>query len=167
MPWTVATTRVTDFFVTAPIWNAEHVDNMNFLREVNYTPFTGDVSVTQTTVGTAQQIVTSGAITYEAVPHMVYFYCPFVNSGAVQLRLIVRDGTTVLGTFARINASMVPGPIGELGFRVTPSAGSHSYNVAGWLSGAGTWTMEAGTGGAAGDATTDVAGYMRIARIPI
>lgn len=165
MPWTATVTRATGFPVTAAVWNSEHVDNLNFLREVNYTAFTADVSITATTVGTANQVVSSGAITYEAVPHLIEFYSPQIVSAAVAMRLILRDGTTVLGTLTQFNASIIP-----MGFmastRITPTAASHTYNIAGWNAAAGTWTVKGGTGGAAGDATTYLNGYLRIRRVP-
>ena len=165
MAWTTATTRAAGFSVTAAVWNSEHVDNMNFLKEVNYTAFTGDVTVTQTTVGTAQQIVSSGTITYEAVPHMLEVYFPAVDSGTGQFRLIVRDGTTVLALIARRGASADATEL-RASYRFTPTAASHTYNVAAWLGAAGTWTVNAGAGGTAGDPGTESAGFMRIFRVP-
>jgi hypothetical protein len=165
MAWTTATTRATDFFMTAAIWNAEHVDNMNYLKEVNYTAFTGDVPISGTTVGTANQIVSSGAITYEAVPHLIECFLPRLTSAASVINFIVRDGSTVLGTLSQQNASV--NAFGTtLAYRVTPTAASHTYNVAAWIASAGTWTVEAGTGGTAGDATTIVPGFIRIFRVP-
>lgn len=164
MPWTTATTRATNFAVTAAVWNAEHVDNMNFLKEVNYTAYAGDVSITATTVGTANQVVSSGPITYEAVPHMLEFFCPLYVSPAQATNIIVRDSTTVIGTLARIQVSLNH-PL-YLAYRFTPTAASHTYNIAAWLGGAGTGTMNAGTGGAAGDSSTDLAGFIRVFRVP-
>lgn len=165
MPWTTATTRATGYTVTAATWNAEHTDNMNFLKEVNYTAFTGDVSITATTVGTAQDIVSSGAIVYEAVPHLIEFYCPAFAFAAANCFVIIKDGSTVIGTMARTGTSGVTYPL-YAAYRVTPTAASHTYKVAGWLSGAGTAVFNAGTGGTAGDSTTDLAGFIRVFRIP-
>lgn len=165
MPWNSSlSTRSAGFSVTATEWN-KLINNLNFLAEVNYTAYTADVSVTATAVGSANQIVSSGAITYEAVPHMIEFYCPAYNAPAQETRIIVRDGTTVIGTLGRVGASAATAPL-PLACRVTPTAASHTYNIAAWLGGAGTGTMNAGTGGTAGDATTDLAGFIRITRIP-
>ena len=165
MPWTTTTTRSSGFTVTAAVWNSELVDNMTFLKEVNYTAYMGDVTINTTTVGTAVQIVSAGAITYENVPHLIEFYCPAYNGPAQETRFIIRDGTTVIGTLARVAASAPTVPI-MLGYRVTPTAASHTYNIAAWLGGAGSGTVNAGTGGTAGDATTDLAGFIRITRVP-
>jgi hypothetical protein len=151
--------------ITAAIWNAEHVDNMNFLKEVNYTEFTADVSVTATTVGTANQIVSSGAITYEAVPHLIECYIVSYSSPAQATFFILRDGTTVIGTIGWVGASSGRWPV-PLRRRLTPSAASHTYNIAAWLAGAATGTVEAGTGGTAGNDTAVLPGYIRIRKIP-
>jgi hypothetical protein len=166
MPWTTATTRTAGFSVTATVWNNEHVDNMNFLKRVGFQTYTSDVTVTATTVATAVQIVTLGAITYENVPHMLEFYSPYVNPPAAQAFFILRDSTTVLGTIARTSATGDDYPLGTIRYPITPTAASHTYNIAAWLSGAGTLTVNAGSGGTAGDDTTDLNGYMAAYRVP-
>jgi hypothetical protein len=165
MPWTTATTRATGFKVTAAVWNSEHVDNMNFLKEVAYAEFTADVSVTATTVGTANQIVSSGAATYEAVPHWIEFSCVRASSSTGALNVIVRDGTTVLGCLMFLPASTTIAPV-RCRYRLTPTAASHTYNIAGWLSAAGTWVFETGTGGAAGTGNEAVPGSISVTRVP-
>jgi hypothetical protein len=164
MPWSVPATRSTGYTVTATNWN-ELANDLGFLVEVNYTAFTADVSITATTVGTANQIVSSGAITYEAVPHMIEVYLPRYTAPAQATNIIIRDGTTVLGTLTQIVSSSSQAAL-SLPYRVTPTAASHTYNAAAWLGGAGTGTIKAGTGGAAGDGTTYVPGFIRISRVP-
>lgn len=163
MPWVDPSTRATDELVTAANWN-ELVNNFLYLQEVNYTGFTADVSVTATTVGTANQIVTSGSITYEAVPHWIEFSVPYYVPPAQTTFVILRDGSTVVGTLLRVVASQ-DGPL-QRRVRLTPTAAAHTYNIAAWLSGAGTGTMHAGSGGTAGDSTTDLAGHIAIYRQP-
>lgn len=165
MPWTSAVTRTTGYGVTAAVWNSEHVDNMNFLKEVAYTQFTGNVSSTAITVGTAGQFVSAGAITYEDVPHLIEFYCPRFAIGAAGAYIILRDGTTVLGVLDWIEASAKRHAV-YVARRLTPTAASHTYNIAAWLQAAGTITAEAGSGGAAGDNTAELPGFLRITRIP-
>lgn len=165
MPWTTATTRSSGFTVTATVWNSEHVDNMNFLKRVAFQTFGADVSVTATTVGTANQIVSAGAVTYEAVPHRICFYCPRATNAAVVNHLILRDSTTVIGTLMSHAASAnVGGVYGET--TLTPTAASHTYNVASWNAAAGTWTYQAGAGGAAGDTSTFLSGWIAVYRVP-
>jgi len=162
--WSVPSTRSSGYTVTATNWN-EIVNDLAFLAEVGYTEFTGDVTVNATTVGGANQIVSSGAITYQNAPHLIEFYCPQATSAAVTSFLILRDGTTVLGTLARFAVSGTQGAV-YAARRLTPTAASHTYNFAGWNGAAGSWTYQAGTGGAAGDATTDLPGFIRVTRIP-
>jgi hypothetical protein len=166
MAWTTATTRSSGFSVTASVWNAEHVDNMNFLKRVNYTEFTSDVNVSATTVGTANTIVSSGAITYENVPHLIEFWCAGVTSVGAITNIILKDSSTVLGTLNVI-------PSGGNGASplycarvLTPSAASHTYSVAGWVESADTVVFEAGTGGTAGNSTTYLPGYIAVYRVP-
>lgn len=164
MPFPSLATRSTGYDVTATNWN-DVINYLNSLREVNYTEFTSDVTITATTVGAAGQIVTAGAITYEAVPHLIEFYCPQATQGAAQNFLVLRDGTTVLGTIARFASGVSAAPVYAVR-RLTPSAASHSYNFASWNAAAGTWVYQAGTGGTAGDTTTDLPGFIRVSRVP-
>lgn len=164
MPWVNPSTRATSYSVTAGNWN-ELVGNQLYLAQVAYVEFTADVSITATTVGTANQIVSAGAITYEAVPHYIEFYSPRWTAPAQVGNLILRDGTTVLGTLSQFVASQNhPDPY--VVRVLTPTAASHTYNVAAWLGGAATGTMRAGSGGTAGDATTFMPGFIRVTRIP-
>lgn len=140
-------------------------NDLRFLAQVAYVEYTSDVSVTATTVGTANQIVSAGAHTYEAVPHVIEFYCPRLNQAAVANNLILRDSTTVIGTLGQMAASQNE-PSLFIRHYLTPSAASHTYNVAAWNGAPGTWTYKAGTGGTAGDATTFLAGYIAVYRIP-
>jgi hypothetical protein len=164
MPWTTLSTHATGYLYTAANLN-DAWNDINFLAEVNYTAFTADVSITATTVGTANQIVSSGAITYESVPHMIEVYLPRYTAPAQATNIIIRDGTTVLGTLTQIVSSSSQAAL-SLPYRVTPTAASHTYNAAAWLGGAGTGTIKAGSGGVAGDGTTYVPGFIRITRVP-
>ena len=163
MPWSNPSTRSTGYLVTSTNWN-ELANDLAFLAEVGYTEFTSDVTISATSVGTANQVVSSGAITYENAPHMIEFYCPRYIPATGTTNIILRDGTTVLGTLCVIVTGDNPGEL-KLSRRLTPTAASHTYNVAAWNS-ASTGTMKAGSGGAAGDATTFLPGYIRVTRLP-
>jgi hypothetical protein len=156
----IATTNL----VTAAYLN-QLGNSLRFLKEVAYAEQATDVSVTATTVGTANQIVSSGAVTYEAVPHLIEFYCSKITSGTGGFNMIVRDGTTVLGLILQATASTNVNP-GYARFRVTPTAASHTYNIAAWLAAAGTWTVESGSGGAAGTLTESFPISITVKRIP-
>ena len=164
MPWSNPATRSSGYSVTATNWN-ELANDLTFLARVAYQAFTADVPITATTVGTANQIVSAGAATYEAVPHRIEFFCPRYQGATGALSgLILRDGTTVLGTFTTAAASANIDAL-YVSTVLTPTAASHTYNVAAWVA-SGTGTMKAGTGGTAGDATTFLNGYIQVTRIP-
>ncbi len=164
MPWSSPSTRSTGYLVTATNWN-EYANNFLFLKEVAYTEFTSDVSVTATTAAGANQIVAAGSITYEAVPHLIQFWTARYSGPAQQTWLLLLDGSTILGTLANVQASDVE-PGFSLERRLTPTAASHNYKIAAYLAGAGTGTFKAGSGGTAGDGTTYLPGFIRITRIP-
>lgn len=164
MPWSIPSTRSTGYLVTATNWN-EIANDLAFMAEVAYVEFTSDVSITATTVGTANQVVSAGAVTYEAVPHLIEFHAPRYTAPAQQTWHILRDGTTVLGTLGNTQASDAEPGITFMR-RLTPTAASHTYNVASYLGGVGTGTYKAGTGGTAGDGTTYLPGWIRVTRIP-
>lgn len=163
MPWVNPATRSSGFGVGPTQWN-ELVNNMLFLARVAYVEFNANVTLSGTTVGTANQIVSAGAITYEAVPHYIEFSCSRLNAAAGATNLILRDGTTVLGTLAQFAASSTNHPVSRC-LEITPTAASHTYNVAGWVA-SGSGTVLAGTGGAAGDGSTYLPGCIRISRVP-
>jgi hypothetical protein len=137
---------------------------MNFLKRVALVTYTGDVSITATTVGGANQIVSLGAITYTADPHYLEFYTPHYAAPNQATFFILRDVTTVIGTIGR-TAVDEDGPL-YFKYPITPSAASHTYNIAAWNNAASTGTVNAGTGGTAGDATTDLNGWIAITKVP-
>lgn len=153
------TNRATGYKITATDWN-NIGDNFEYLAELGYVEFTSNVSVTVTTVGSATQIVGLSAVTYENAPVLIEFFCVRANAGANSCNLILRDSTTVLGTVTQLPASSSNAPIYACR-RLTPTAGSHTYNVAAWNSGAATATFLAGTGGTAGDNSTYLPGWIR------
>jgi len=166
MPWVSPSTRASLYSVLAANWN-EFVNNFLFLNEVAYTQFTSNVSITATTDATAQTVVSSGAITYENVPHLITFqaYEGRPDSGAVGRQLVFNlyDSTTDLGRLGLITtpaASNMDVPV-HLERRITPTAASHTYQIKAWVS-AGTGTVGAGAGGAG----VALPGFIRVVRLP-
>ena len=142
-------------------------NSLRFLKEVEYEQFTADVTVTATTEGTANSVVSASTLTYEAVPHMITFFCPGArpDNGAAGrvLHVILYDSTTALGELAGPTTPAAANdnhPI-HAQFRITPTAASHTYNVKAWTS-AGTALIQAGAGGTG----TKVPGFIRVERIP-
>jgi hypothetical protein len=163
MPWVNPSTHTTGYKVTSANWN-QFATNFQFLAELGYAEFTSPVAVTATTVATATQIVTLGAITYENVPVLIEFFTPKFATNVPRAFAVLRDGTTVLGTIIDQNATI--GVSAYVAHRRTPTAGSHSYNIAVWNNAAGTTNVNGGTGGAAGDSTTYLPGWIRATAIP-
>ena len=127
MAWTSTTTRATGFLVTAAVWNAEIVNNMTHLEEVAYATIVADVSVTATSEASPTEVVSSGAITYEAVPHMIEWFCSAVAPGAGNTTIIsLWDASTQINRIAEHADDMAPS-IGWV--RITPTAASHSTLV--------------------------------------
>lgn len=153
MAWTTVSTQISGTTVTAVLWN-ELVNNMLHMEEVGHQPITSDVSVTATTEGTANSVVSLGAITYEAVEHRFSFFSPSCrpDTGAAgrTLTFVLLDSTTVVygiwGRMAAPAAAAANAPV-SLEARFTPTAGSHTYNVRAFVS-AGTGLIQANTGGA-------------------
>ena len=139
-------------------------NSLRFLKRVGETVFSADVSITATTAGTANQIASLGAITYENVPHLLEFHFVRYSAPVAISTFLLRDGTTILGTVTR-NAASENIALPYFAYPITPTAASHTYNIAGFVA-SGTGTVEAGTGGTAGDATTYLQGFIRITRVP-
>jgi hypothetical protein len=166
MAWTALRTWTTGELVTASMMNQQIRDNLGYLGDLAYVEYTANVSITATTEGTAQQIVTAPAITYAATPIMVEFYSPGISpdAGIVgrTLILVLEDGTTPLGQIAAVStpgtgAGIYPTYVVR---KLTPTAASHTYNVRGYVS-AGTGTVRAGTGGAG----NYIQGFIRVTGI--
>lgn len=158
MPWTTPVTRATNYGVLAANWN-ELVGDLAFMVEVGRATFTVDVSVT----GTAfVDVVSLGAITYEAVPHLFDFQCNRLTAGGSgTCALALRDSTTDLGRFFQAGTGETvrgPSPYTVL----TPTAASHTYKVSAINSVSQTSTVSAGAGGAG----NFLPGLLRVFRIP-
>jgi hypothetical protein len=72
-------------------------NSLRFLKRIAYVEFTSDVNVSATTVGTANTIVSSGAITYENVPHLIEFWCAGVTSVGAITNIILRTARPCSG----------------------------------------------------------------------
>ena len=140
-------------------------NSLRFLKEVAYTSWSSNVSVTATTEGTANSLASTGAITYENVPHLIEVFSPKCTPPAsgVQMFVTLYDSTTVIGRFvtAEVNATGAIGLPFYVGHRLVPSAASHTYNVKAHVI-SGTGTMAGGAGGSA----AFLPGFIRITRVP-
>jgi hypothetical protein len=164
MPWNNITEYVFGETVEVAVWE-DLVENNAFQEEIGAASRSSDLAITATSVGAAQEIMTLGALTYEAVPTLFEVWIPRISAGNAAFHLILREGSTVIET-------LLDGVANEseqgklLGARLTPTAGSRTYNVAGWRAAGTDWTVRAGTGGTTGDSTTFGNARMRAVRIP-
>ena len=114
-----------------------------------------------------------GALSYTAVPILLEFFSPSARAGQAAagnfLVLVLCDGSTVLGQLGVLyTAAAQPSnhPVFAVR-RLTPSAGSHTYNVKAYVN-AGSGVVRAGAGGAGGtgsSAATDLPGFIRAVRL--
>jgi len=153
MAWTAPRTWAVGELLTATLLNQQLRDNMKLLwRELSYTEFTSDVSVTATAEASPNDVVSAGAATYEAKPIRITFHAPSVVTGSTngsQVFLNLWDGSTDLGRLATIGTGdgtqPVQSPV-QVTRKFTPSAGSHTYKVVAWRATAN-GTVQAGAGG--------------------
>jgi len=162
MPWTTATTRSSGFAVTAAVWNAEHVDNMNFLKRIDYAEQITDVTVNTTTEGTAVSVVSLTSKTYEASVTRFEFYAPSLDTNAATMHITLFDGSTAVGDLFQGAGSGNADTVGCLTRYLTPTAAAHTYNVKAWIS-SGSGLIHAGAGGTGG---TRMPIYLAAFRVP-
>ena len=164
MAWTAPRTWAVGEIVTAAYLNAQIRDNMKLLwRELSYTEFTSNVSVTATSAASPNDVVSSGAVTYEAKPIRITFQTTGVQLGSTanaELLIHLWDGSTDLGRLALIKGvdgtETVVVPV-QASRKLTPSAGSHTYKVTAYRTGSD-GTIYGGAGGAG----TTMPGFLRI-----
>jgi hypothetical protein len=135
--------------------------------QMDYVEFTAAVSVTATTAGTANTVVTGSSVAFNgSTPVIIEFYAPFARApgaavGDNMSLELYEDGTGIgrIG-FLRTPAANSDDKPTVCRRRMTPSNASHTYSIRGWVN-AGTGTITAGVGGAAG---TTMPGYIRITK---
>lgn len=123
--------------------------------EFDYVQITSPVSLTATTEGTANTIVTGNAVTYDgSTVVMVNFFAPALVTpvGIDQYAMLwLYDGSSSIGRLATIVDQASTGTIGEaapvyVSRRLTPSNAAHTYSIRGDVSG-GTGSLSCGAGG--------------------
>jgi hypothetical protein len=158
MPWDPPVGFTSEQLVTAAHLNGLR-NSLVFLEEVAYVEFTATVNVTGTSF---VDVVSSGAIEYENVPHVIEFRCFNAAAGSAGIfRLHLRDGSTDRGFFLDAAANETVRSLYQR-FRVTPTAGSHTYKISGQNAASQTSLVRAGAGGAG----VALPGFIRISRVP-
>ena len=129
--------------------------------EIAYVEFATSTTVSATTSATAQAIVSAGAITFDGTACLIEYFGPFHSCAAtatlnVDLYL---DGSFVsngiIGILTFTTAGTAPLCIRR---KVTPSAGSHTYEIR-MHRGTANWTVDATAGGGLQP------GYIRITKV--
>lgn len=121
--------------------------------------FTSSVSVTATTEGTANTVVTAPAYTFNGTTTAwVRFWCPGVTKGTTNINFVVYDGASSIGGGVIGITATTKHPI-VFEKRITPTAAAHTYSVRAWVD-AGTGSAIAGTGAAG----TDAPGFIRVTK---
>jgi hypothetical protein len=110
----------------------------------SYDEFTAPVSITATTEGSANTIVTAGSVTYDGTTAVrVEFGCVRLDKGSTETQLWLYDNGVSIGMIGRTpNTCAV-----MVACRLTPSNAAHVYSIRGAVDG-GTGFAQAGVGGA-------------------
>jgi len=140
--------------------------NAGTSTELAYTEFTTNVSITHTTEGTADSVISAGALTFDGItPYVINFYSPRVDTppGTDVILVLYQDGSSI-GQIGWHNGFNATGGSNDsdsamlLTRRLTPSAGSHTYSIRAYIIASGTATIYGGPGGSG----SQVPGYIRI-----
>ena len=113
-------------------------------NEIAYGQRTSDVNVTATSAAAATDLgITTGAATYDGTAVVLQFSAAAVDKGTSAIYIALYDGASlVVDRLCQTNSTGAQALNGF--YRFTPSAGSHTYLVKGWVD-AGTGTIYAGT----------------------
>lgn len=128
-------------------------------QELEYQEVTSNTNISATTEGSANTIITADAVDFDGSTTVyVEFSCQMARTAAgVDDQILVlnlfEDGSDI-GRIAQVRAGTVAAgeSVGApvlARIRLTPSSGSHTYSVRGWVTIAGTAVVQAGAGGSA------------------
>lgn len=125
-------------------------------HEFDYVQITSDVSITATTEGTANTLITGSSVTYDGSTRIkITVYCARLiaasTAGAI-VGVLLFEGATCLGTMAtqRTPAAASNAHAGTWERFITPTAAAHTYTIKGLVT-TGTGVFSAGAGGTGAD----------------
>lgn len=118
--------------------------------ELAYVEISSNVTISGTSEGGANTVVSSGTVTYTAVKTKIEFYSPdvLINGANGFIAITLWDASTNLGWLAMrqyIPANQFDASLYACRY-LTPSAGSHNYIIKAWKAG-GVTVVSAGGGG--------------------
>ena len=125
--------------------------------EIGYTQITANANITDTVEATATALISPGALTFSGAAVWCEFFtaCLFYPTGAAgqNIQVCLFEGSTeiarlVSGKVNSITAQLIIPAFAK--YRFTPSAGSHTYKITGFVTAVtGTPAIGAGPGGTA------------------
>lgn len=126
--------------------------------ELAYTEFGTTVSVTGTSEGAANTVVTASPITVDGgTPIILEFWCHRLVHGTTNINLeFFRDSTGIGGLIGSLDGGTAPVILRR---RITPAVGTYTFSVVAWVD-AGTGQVQAGAGGAA----NNLPGFIRVTK---
>lgn len=134
--------------------------------QYSYVEFAANVNVTATTETASNTIVTGGTVTFDGTSATIQFHCPDVSlatdaAGRTLFISLFQDGVSIgrMSTIQSPAAAAFRVPV-NLERTMTPSAGTHSYSIRGYVN-AGTSIAVAGAGGTA----TIMPGFVRYKKV--
>lgn len=115
--------------------------------EIGYAERTTTATITASAEASPDDVVSLGLLSYAAAPIVLTFFSPTIDPASALLRVSLWDGSTNLGMiWQALGSSGTSGAVAV--FRLTPSAGSHTYRIRAFNAGGGTSTIYGGTAGA-------------------
>ena len=140
------------------------VAQLNFVNvvELAYVQVTVDLSVTATTEGAAQSVVSAPLLSFDGATRVcIEFFCPeaqcAASAGAAIILPLYEDGSSI-GFMGAVLTNAMIAPVLVRRF-MTPTVGSHTYDVRAYRLVAN-GTLNFGAGGVG----VDMPGYIRITR---
>lgn len=123
----------------------------------DYAQVTAPVSITATSEGTAQVIVTGASLAWDGVTaYLFQFFSPEWQDtvATASFNVVLFDGTAVVAYLRAGRAAQSNVPVGEMNgwYGFVPPVGTRAYSVRGWVSGISTVTVGAGAGAGSNDA---------------
>jgi hypothetical protein len=135
-------------------------------EELAYDQITANITLTSTNVAAQTAVIAGTPRAYDGSPIIIEFYAPRLDSPTSGQSLVhLCDGPTNLGYFAaaQYTAAGMGGFAATARRRITPTPGTHTYNVTGWTaSGTGSGLVAAGPGNAN---NTFQPAYLRVTRL--
>jgi hypothetical protein len=123
--------------------------------EWDYVQITAGVNVTGTTEGASTTVITGNAVTFDGAPVLLEVFCPriIMDTGAAgdQFFICLFESGASIGRLANFRTASITAQtqyVARVGYRFTPTAGSHTYSIACFISSTtGTPKFDAGAAG--------------------